>query len=111
MESNCGACGRRIVLPRATTPTMYRCSYCGVPHYVMDGQTPTAISPPLASIATPGRVSPWFGREYKPYIIGVFECEFDKGLCLRLQWDGNAWTWLGQVVDMSTFIKWRGVWL
>lgn len=98
-------------LPHASTITMHRCKYCGVPHSVTDGQPPTAISPPLAPINTVGRLSPWFGREYRPYITGVFECEFDKRLRLRLQWNGSVWTWTGQRVDMTTLIKWRGVWL
>lgn len=91
---------------------MQRCERCGVPHSCAYGREASAISPPLAGIATPGgKRSPWFDARYRPYVTGVFECEWPDGLRLRLMWDGRAWTWTGLVVDTTRMLKWRGTWV
>lgn len=98
------------------TPTgnwMQRCERCGTPHTCAKGRPAEAISPPLVGIADPRttRVSPWFDSRHRPYLTGVFECEFRDGLTLRLAWDGSAWTWTGLVVDTTDLVKWRGNWM
>lgn len=92
---------------------MQRCERCGTPHTCAKGRPAEAISPPLVGIADPRttRVSPWFDSRHRPYLTGVFECEFRDGLTLRLAWDGSAWTWTGLVVDTTDLVKWRGKWL
>lgn len=86
---------------------MQRCDHCGTPHSCAFGRPASAISPPLGDDGIP---SPWFDSCYRPYRIGVYECEFHGGLRLRLLWGGQAWMWTGLVVDTSELLKWRGKW-
>jgi hypothetical protein len=104
----CQACFRETRTPAYAENTMCRCYWCGTPHSMPSGER---IAPSLLWIGAPvGVVSPWFSARYRPYVAGVFECEFDGGLRLRLRWSGTAWEWCGQPVDTSTLIKWRGKW-
>ena len=103
----CGFCQRETPTPACAVNTMYRCWYYGSPHSLPSGEP---IGPRLQPIDATGVLSPWFAARYHPYITGVFECEFDAGLRLRLCWSGGAWMWCGEHVDMTNLLKWRGVW-
>lgn len=99
------------VTARYSVNTAHRCDYCGTTYCVKYGEAPAVITPPLASITAAGRVSPWIDKRYRPYVQGVFDCEFRSGLRLQLTWNGKHWTWRGLRVDMADHLKWRGVWV
>ena len=101
------------VTARYVENTVCRCDYCGTAYCVRRGERPAVITPPLASIGSSARLSPWVDPKYRPYTKGHFECEFrtPEGLRLALYWDGRHWTYDGLRVDMTDHLKWRGVWL
>lgn len=114
MTFQCQRCNRTGRYPLTARSHMYvghRCDYCGSPHSVKLGETPTPIGPGLQPItARYLRLSPWHDARYRPYRTGWFECEFRGGLRTTLYWNGRAWTWCGQLVDTNDHYKWRGRW-
>lgn len=89
---------------------MQRCERCGTPHSCARGRAAEAITPTLLSIHQAGVLSPWFDGRYQPYKDGVYECEFNNGIRLRLAWRNPGWWWTTRAVDVSTLLKWRGNW-
>lgn len=110
--TRCNRTGRYSswVTARWSVNTNHRCEYCGTAHCVRRGEQPVAIPPPLLPVTADGRPSPWLDSRFRPITVGVYECEFNDGIRLRLRWDGNHWTWCSLAVNVIPLTKWRGRW-
>lgn len=116
MSFQCQRCFKPGTYPAWVTAryhenTVHRCDRCGTAHSCRYGRPAEAIPPRLLPIdADTQRLSPWIDGRYRPYLRGVFECEFRDGTTLRLIWNGRFWQWCGLRVDIMNLVKWRGRW-
>jgi hypothetical protein len=92
--------------------TAVRCNRCGAVHCAARSGV-EVISPVMAPIDTPGRMSPWMPSHTRPIGQGYYDCKFsDVAGMLTLWWNGREFTaGCGRRVRMVTFQSWRGTWL
>lgn len=108
----CERCGSEKEIPSwITNVSLDTCQRCGTPHTVSRKWAATAVPPELESYDERGnlRLSPWYHGKYRPYKQGIYQCQFQDGVTVILEWDSKHWMW-GQFAVTDPVAKWRGCW-
>lgn len=108
----CTECGGTRHMPRhvramTTGNRWYECRNCGT-RYLEDHSRVGPQKFPIDSHWS--RVSMWHPHYSRPPRKGLYECRFASigDATVKLNWDGQNWTWEGKQVDVSDFRGWRG---
>ena len=92
---------------------MQRCEACGASHGCRNFEA-EVIPPLMQPIDGALRLSPWMPPQYRPVVMGWYECEFrDADGAFLLFWDGIKFIVNpndARKVNMRTLYRWRGSW-